>query len=241
MTLPTWTPDFTSGRANSAWWTRGTNPTNVCATQGMTLFKRLQRALNTAGVQAPRRGATTDSAIGVDGDVGYQTLTALNRYALQIAADEPNAGYETLAATILADRDNNRTLSRSTLLFAIWVATGEVDDWNNVVVSSNAILPRAGVAPANDGSGGDSSSLMISCWTDTGSTPVPVQQGPATSSSAGTGLAPSSSASPAVQSTGLGAWWDRRTTGEKVAMGLGGAGALYYAFGRKKRRGKKAA
>ena len=238
MALPNWTSDFTIGNQNAAWWTTGlTSPVQVCATQGMTFFKRVQRALNDAGIQAPRRGTTNNVAIAVDGDCGYQTLSGLWSAATQLDADNAGQGYNTLASTILADRDNNRVLSRSTMMFAAWFLAGQVGDWNSVVMPSNAIFPRAGVAPANDGSGSDGTSLTIACWSE--SAAVSVTRGPSPSSSTGLAGAPAGSSSavtPAASASGLSGWWAARSTGEKFAVG-GLAAAALWAASRKKKRG----
>jgi hypothetical protein len=201
MTWPT-SSDWTSGQPLSAWFQEtgatSSSAVKVCATQGRSFIRRLQRKLNELGVPARN--------LAIDGNWGNDTTSALiilaGRFAAQArtgmsgsAGDNPWPVY----SDALVNGRNGRNISRQMLQFAVWVTyyVTNADDWRRATVpiervaiplgggSTQLVLPRYGSAPDDDRGAGDGA---LTCWDrDRDTPPVPatreqVDQGRSTGS-----------------------------------------------------------
>lgn len=140
------TSNWQSGEPYAAWFARnvGGGVVNVCATQGRGFVKELQRSLN------GQRRLRYD-AIAVDGIWGPATMQALQIQANALRNAQTGQGWQTFEDAIYRD-SQGRTISRSTLQFAVWLTyyrdPGQAIE--SVSIPQDALLPRYGSAPDDD-------------------------------------------------------------------------------------------
>jgi len=225
-------PSFISAEPFSAWWgvTQGSS-VRLCATQGMSFLKRLQRRLasrSLTGRSVPESGAWDQA-----------TADALAQHAADLQAAQPAAGWS-VTADRLRQAAAAHEIPSDALRFAIFVAylEGTTNTFDMVTLRPDTIYPVFGVAPANDLAWGPADG-GATCWDPATQTPPtgtqpsqpigPTQGGITTGATGGTGLTLGQD-----QGMGMGMMGPALV----LAGGVVALGAIYY-FTRPKKKSSK--
>jgi hypothetical protein len=158
------TSNFQSGEPYAAWFARdlGGGHTSVCATQGRSFIKALQRALNASRGSTRVPSVPIFASIAVDGNWGPDTQQALVYRASSLAQAYGNQGWQTFTERLSADL-TARTISRTSLQFALWwtYARAQGTDIAAVAPPQDAVAPLFGHAPDDDRGLGNGE---LTCW-----------------------------------------------------------------------------
>ncbi len=204
MTYPQ-PPDFTSGEPLAAHFAVRLSGGRLMriATQGETAIKRIQQALNAAGIQAkPSAAAIRVGPIAVDGVFGYQTMEGLINYAAQLDRAAPGTGYGYIVERLHTDLSQHR-IDALALRFALWLAYVKPNrdyagaGFEDVTIPANARLPTWGQAPDDDRDAGGPTLAAVSWLEGVQPPPVPPARS-ADRAPVGTGQVARGAATPGV-------------------------------------------
>lgn len=181
-------PDFTSGDPLAAHWavTLSGGRLQRMASQGETVIKKIQQALNTLGIQVGASAtALRAGPVAVDGVMGWQTMTGLLRLAQQMQREQPDSGWQTIIERLTADIAARRidALALRIGLWAAYVRTVPATrtlGYEVVSLPANARLPVWGQGADDDRNAGGPEGFAVQ-WIEgvQPPPPIPARAGPA--------------------------------------------------------------
>lgn len=171
-------PDFRSGEPLAGWWLVGIGEgrTYGYASQGETVNKRIQRALNE---YFSGRESIAGTPLVVDGVIGANTLQRLKRAADEHARADSAGGYGEISARIAQDIAR-RQISPLAYRWGLWLAYVRSDPtlagrtWGDVVIVANTTLPIFGQGPDDDRDAGGRDLLAVRWLVDVQDPPRPL-------------------------------------------------------------------
>lgn len=234
MSRPANPPDFRSGTPYAAWFgvnqrVGGQLRVRLCATQGRSFIRRLQRRL---------QALYPSAGIQVTGRWDQSTASYLANYATRLYEQNPGSGWSVYAEQ-LRQAERDRRVTPLALRFALWTAylDGTQNSFDDTVVYDGTVYPQWDVAPEDDRDFGGPDGAATCWYEDTEAAPTASQTpGQSGTNRPGEAPMPGSLAPVPAPSEGMNPLWVAAIVGGTVLV-LGGTVAVIRA--RSKGKGRK--